>query len=1109
MVQHHLDIIPRKHGIMLVRPNDLLWMAGTQDSSGQLSNKLQIHLVTQQHVNTPQWSEEYAVREDVFLDAIARLAMHPTLDYFASDSNARCNRYMTATEDSLSFQWPETEVAWVNPPWRLWPQVVEKIEQSKCAVMAVFPAWSKVWVQKLLSMSTRRLYYESGSRVFQNNGKNANNTIWGTWIVRIDRGIRVQSSSDSGWTNCTIIPSWRSTKDLQTPKTSLRKKPKDFPKIISEVSQESTSSTLQRPRMLDLFSGTGSVGKAFAERGYEVVSVDIEGHFKPTIVADVLTWDYKQCFKPGHFDVVFCTPPCSQFSRAKTTAPRDLEQGDALVKKALEIVQYLKPKRWFLENPRVGLLSTREYMKGIPYVDVDYCQFAPWGYKKPTRVWGDISISQVQNKLCDGLTCPNLEDRPNGRKGHREILGGLHMRATRNQKYRVPEALICHLCGWAEPELREKAIHHLAALQLCPLPEVRLEPSFGEADLQTLAHHLDMMGELPKFVHSVVQASAEFEGEDVAALRKTIINDYSTTVFSNHHNRDPPVRGPFGEATIDLKPGVTPSKQRPFQMHGERLDAWKALIDQLEEDGKIEDGVGSWNSPSFVVATKTPGKWRLVEDFRRLNDATINDAHPMPRIEDILNRQGKCVIWSVLDMKDGYHQVPLRLEDRPLTCMSTPRGTKQWKVLVIGLKNGGAIFQRMMEWVLHPCEAADPYIDDVIVGSKGSTREEAIANHERDLRQVLDRLAEQQLLVNPLKAKLFMREVEFCGHLLSEGKKRPAPGKLLSIQRWELPQTVTQLRGFLGLTNYYSCYVDHYADMAGPLMSKLQLNRQDGKKGSQKRLSWRKQDIECFENLKKMLAAQLELFIVDPDAPFILRADASDKAIGAVLEQDRVLKPDGPLQRVPVGFFSRKLAKSQLNWTPREKETYAVVSALRKWAGWIGLQSVLVTTDHKSLEDWVLEKMDTPSGPAGRRARWHETLSKFDLTVQYVPGKDNVVADALSRYAYPASKAFQDTSFHGSEASRQEMKKIIEEELEEGRMVGLITNDPVGGPKRVFLLAGILPKRLRSQIPESRIFNISVQGISDLNPLAIPFAPGLLPTPVVSVIHTGGRDQSL
>ena len=130
----------------------------------------------------------------------------------------------------------------------------------------------------------------------------------------------------------------------------------------------------------------------------------------------------------------------------------------------------------------------------------------------------------------------------------------------------------------------------------------------------------------------------------------------------------------------------------------------------------------------------------------------------------------------------------------------------------------------------------------------------------------------------------------------------------------------------------------------------------------------------------------------------------------------------------PVAFCSRKLTEGQyLRWTPREKETYAVVLALMKWASWIGLQPVLILTDHKSLEQWATEVLDTPSGPAGRRARWHELLSKFDLHVAYIPGKDNVVPDALSRWAYPASKAFADTSVHGSDQDDEDMRALIKQ----------------------------------------------------------------------------------
>ena len=404
------------------------------------------------------------------------------------------------------------------------------------------------------------------------------------------------------------------------------------------------------------------------------------------------------------------------------------------------------------------------------------------------------------------------------------------------------------------------------------------------------------------------------------------------------------------------------------------------------------------------VPVPKPNDDRVVIDYRYVNDCTETDAHPLPRIEDILLNQGKFKIWSVLDMKDGYHQVPLKKEDRHITCMSTPRGTKQWTVLAMGLKNAGAIFQRMMEWVLRDLPGVNVYIDDVIVGSTGNTPEELLANHERDLRAAMERLREHDLHVSPKKAQLFVEEVEFCGHVMRDGQRRPSPGKLLAIQKWSPPETISHLRGFMGVTNYYSGYVPHYAELAAPLTSKLSVNREDGKKGSTKRVTWKDDEIRAFQRLKEALVEELVLFQADPDKPFILRADASDRAIGAVLEQKRegALTPHGT---VPVAFFSRKLGKSQLNWTPREKETYAVVEALKKWAGWIGLQPVVITTDHKSLEDWVHEKMDTPSGPAGRRARWHEILSKFDLTVQYVPGRDNVVAEAMSRVRLSKTKA--------------------------------------------------------------------------------------------------------
>ena len=136
-----------------------------------------------------------------------------------------------------------------------------------------------------------------------------------------------------------------------------------------------------------------------------------------------------------------------------------------------------------------------------------------------------------------------------------------------------------------------------------------------------------------------------------------------------------------------------------------------------------------------------------------------------------------------------------------------------------------------MEYVLREFPNADPYVDDVIIGSVGKTEAELMANHDRDVRNVLAALREHKLVCSPKKSLFFMRTVEFCGHVLREGRREPASGKLQALQKWELPRTITELRGFLGLANYYSCYVPKYADLAAPLQERLKVGREEGKKG--------------------------------------------------------------------------------------------------------------------------------------------------------------------------------------------------------------------------------------------------------------------------------------
>ena len=276
------------------------------------------------------------------------------------------------------------------------------------------------------------------------------------------------------------------------------------------------------------------------------------------------------------------------------------------------------------------------------------------------------------------------------------------MKATPREKGRVPAGLVRYLLGEPEPADLWQISEVLGAMRLTPYPEVQFvdsPPKFGRAEIAQIAR--DLISSLgvegaKTMVGSVVVAGDPIQGANVDVLRQKLKADYTTSVFSPVVPRERPVRGPFGEATIELKPGATPLKQRPFHLQGERKEALTKLVDNLIRDGKLEMGKGPWSSPAFPVPKKKPGEYRLVVDYRALNDATVVDAHPLPRIEDILHRQAQYRIWSVLDMKEGYHQVPLKKEHRPLTCMTTPQGTMQWTVLFMGLKNGGAIFQRMI-----------------------------------------------------------------------------------------------------------------------------------------------------------------------------------------------------------------------------------------------------------------------------------------------------------------------------------------------------------------------------------------------------------------------------
>lgn len=190
-------------------------------------------------------------------------------------------------------------------------------------------------------------------------------------------------------------------------------------------------------RLLELFSGTGSVRKAVGQLFDEIVSIDILQKFNPTEVSDILKWDYKK-YPPGYFDVIWASPPCTEYSailRSQPNRQRNLALADSIVQRTIEIIEYFNPDKWFMENPQTGLLKDREFMLGVPFTDVDYCRYSNWGYRKRTRIWTNVDY---QGKICD-KNCGNII---NGK--HYNSFGNVSCRdnVTLTQRYRIPEKLI-------------------------------------------------------------------------------------------------------------------------------------------------------------------------------------------------------------------------------------------------------------------------------------------------------------------------------------------------------------------------------------------------------------------------------------------------------------------------------------------------------------------------------------------------------------------------------------------------------------------------------------------------------------------------------------------
>jgi hypothetical protein len=413
----------------------------------------------------------------------------------------------------------------------------------------------------------------------------------------------------------------------------------------------------------------------------------------------------------------------------------------------------------------------------------------------------------------------------------------------------------------------------------------------------------------------------------------------------------------------------------PHKMRGDMC----GQTQELYEAGIVAPSTSPYNSPTLMVP-KADGGWRMVVDFRRLNQHVITDPHPLPRIQNILEDLGGSMYFTAIDLLAGFYNLKIRAEDRHKTAFSTPDGHWEFIRLPMGLKNSPSIFQRLMNIVLTGCLGVYSYIyvDDVIVFSKTA------ADHLKHLDDVLGRLEKVGLKIKASKTQVFRTSLKYLGFIVGREGLRINPKKLEAILNFPRPSNVKAVQGFLGLTGYFRTFIMGYASVAKPLYDLL---KQDTP------WKWGKAQEEAFETLKVRMTQAPVLAFPDFSKPFILTTDASATALGAVLTQE-----SGKKQRL-ISCASRLLKGPELRYNNTDRETLAAVYGIKAHRSYLWGYKFILRTDHMALKHLNNNTKDN-----ARAMKWHLEVSEYSFVLEHKKGTSIPHADVLSRYPPPEKK---------------------------------------------------------------------------------------------------------
>ena len=435
--------------------------------------------------------------------------------------------------------------------------------------------------------------------------------------------------------------------------------------------------------------------------------------------------------------------------------------------------------------------------------------------------------------------------------------------------------------------------------------------------------------------------------------------------------------GTLGECTL---PAVTIDtgdhaaiKQKPYRLPFAKREEVESQIAEMLALGIIRPSMSPWASPVTLQPKKDSSKSRLCIDFRRVNELTKKDAHPIPNIRDIFDQLGGARVFTTLDLRSGYHQIPIAPRDREKTAFCTHLGLYEYNRLPFGLANAPGQFQRIMNYVLSGLIGSFVfvYLDDIIIYSP------SVEEHVDHLDQVLKRLQRFNMTLKAEKCHVGRSEVELLGYTVSSRGITAQAEKTAAIKNLSAPTTVKEVRSFLGTVGYYRQLIPSFALIAEPL---TRLTRK------KEPFAWGNEQKRAFADLKGALVSPPILAFPNTKLPYALHTDASAKAVGAILTQVQ-----GGHERV-IAYLSHQLSPTQSRWSTVEREAYSLVHALDHLRCYLWGAEFTVYTDHRPLTSFFRSKFKN-----AKLERWALRVSEYGCEIEYRQGKNHVRPDMLSR----------------------------------------------------------------------------------------------------------------